>query len=100
MNGRFKLKDIGSLKYFLGIEVACSRNGIHLCQRKYALEILEDKGFLGAKPTKIPLEQNLNLSASDEDLLTEPSLYRKLVGRLIYLTITRPDLVYAVHVLS
>ncbi|XP_062014075.1 uncharacterized mitochondrial protein AtMg00810-like [Rosa rugosa] len=100
LSKQFKLKDLGQLRYFLGIKVARSKQGIALCQRKYALEILEDTGFLGAKPSRFPLEQNLVLTQGDGSLLKDPAQYRRLVGRLIYLTITRPDLVYPVHILS
>ncbi|CAL5354469.1 unnamed protein product [Camellia sinensis] len=100
LNDHFKPKDLGNLKYFLGIEVARSTKGIFLPQRKYALEILKDTGFLGAKPSKFPMEQNLTLNENDGELITDPSSYRRLVGCLIYLTITRPNLVYAIHVLS
>ncbi|XP_004308267.1 PREDICTED: uncharacterized mitochondrial protein AtMg00810-like [Fragaria vesca subsp. vesca] len=100
LSSKFKLKDLGNLKYFLGIEVARSRHGIALCQRKYALEMLEDTGFLASKPSRFPVDHNLTLMQSEGSLLADPSQYRRLVGRMIYLTITRPDLAYAVHVLS
>ncbi|XP_057962267.1 uncharacterized mitochondrial protein AtMg00810-like [Malania oleifera] len=96
----FKLKDLGPLKYFLGIEVARSKIGIFLSQRKNALEILEETGFLGAKPCNLPMEPNLTLSETDDKLNLNPASYRRLVGKLIYLTITGPDLAYALHTLS
>lgn len=96
----FKMKDLGLLKYFLGIEVARNKTGMYLSQRKYALEIIDDAGLLGSKPATFPMEQNHKLAVSDSPLLLNPEKYRRLVGRLIYLGVTRPDLTYSVHVLA
>lgn len=84
----FHMKDLGSLKYFLGVEVAQSNEGIYLCQRKYVLDILSDSNFLGAKPLSFPMEQNHNLGKVKGSLVSQPNSYRHLMGRLIYLTIT------------
>lgn len=96
----FHMKDLGILKYFLGIEVARSPEGIYLCQRKYTLDILEETGLLATKPSGFPIEQNHKLALADGPFLPDPAPYRRLVGRLIYLAVTRPDLAYSVHVLS
>ena len=96
----FKMKDLGPLKYFLGIEVARNAEGIYICQRKYALDIISETGMLEAKPATFPLEQNHQLALSTSPLLTDPQRYRRLIGRLIYLGVTQPDLAFSVHILA
>ena len=91
---------MGDSRYFLGLEVARSDQGISLCQRKYVLEVLNDVGYLGCKLAKTPMEQNIKLSTYKGEELKDPSLYRRMIERLLYLTITRPDITYAIHRLS
>ena len=100
LNSCFHIKDLGPLKYFLGIEVARNATGLFLCQSKYVLEIIEECGLLGAKPVEFPMETNHKLGLANGPLLNDPTQYRRLIGRLIYLTITRPELSYSVHILS
>ena len=94
------MKDLGPLKYFLGIEVARSSAGLFLCQRKYTMDVISETGLLGAKPSGFPIEQNHKLGLAKGEFLEDPESYRRLVGRLIYLAVTRPDLAYSVHILS
>ncbi|CAM8954005.1 unnamed protein product [Rhodiola kirilowii] len=100
IHDKFQIKDLGLLKYFLGLEVARSKEGIFLNQRKYALDMLADYNFLECKPMKTLMESKHNLGLSTASLIPDAAIYRRLVGRLIYLTITRPDLAFPVHVLS
>ncbi|CAM8947932.1 unnamed protein product [Rhodiola kirilowii] len=100
IHSRFRIKDLGNLKFFLGLEITRSASGIFLHQRKYALEILEDAGFTNCKPCLIPMEIKHGLSLSSSSPLEDPMPYRRLVGRFLYLAVTRPDLAYPVHILS
>ncbi|GAA0183519.1 transmembrane signal receptor [Lithospermum erythrorhizon] len=94
----FHMKNLGVLKYFLDIEVARSHKDIFLCQRKYALDIIFEGGLLGAKPASFPLEQNHHIAQSTSPFLVDVKRYRRLIRRLIYLSFTRPDLSFSVHI--
>ncbi|GJR28421.1 putative RNA-directed DNA polymerase [Tanacetum coccineum] len=107
LSSKFMIKDLGKLKYFLGIEVLENNGGLVLTQRKYCLELLTEFGMLACKPCGTPIESRECVikpykgKVLDIDYpLTGINNYQKLVGKLIYLTHTRPDISYVVHVLS
>nr|XP_043611879.1 uncharacterized mitochondrial protein AtMg00810-like [Erigeron canadensis] len=100
---QFMIKDLGILKYFLGIEVINTNNGVCLNQRKYCLDLISEFGLLAGKPISVPLDPNVHLSSEDSEndpVLKNITEYQRLIGRLIYLTHTRPDIAYTVHCLS
>ncbi|XP_060958297.1 uncharacterized mitochondrial protein AtMg00810-like [Cannabis sativa] len=97
----FEIKDLGPLKYFLGMEFARSKEGIFVSQRKYVLDLLNETGMMGCKPAETPSEPNVKLQAV-EDLksVKDKELYQRLVGRLIYLSHTRPDIAFSMSMVS
>uniref|UniRef100_A0A2N9EJW8 Integrase catalytic domain-containing protein n=1 Tax=Fagus sylvatica TaxID=28930 RepID=A0A2N9EJW8_FAGSY len=100
LSQQFEMKDLGTLSYFLGLEVTSSSDGYYLSQAKYASDLLSKAGLTDSKTVSTPLELNVKLNTTDGEPLSDATLYRQLVGSLIYLTVTRPDLAYAVHLVS
>ncbi|GJT30079.1 putative RNA-directed DNA polymerase [Tanacetum coccineum] len=98
LKSKFMIKDLGVMKYFLGIEVLDNANGICMTQRKYCLELIHEFGLLAAKPVTTPLPENCVLAVDESEsdkFLKNIFEYQKLLGKLIYLTHTRPDISYA-----
>ncbi|KAH9796154.1 retrovirus-related pol polyprotein from transposon RE1 [Citrus sinensis] len=96
----FDIKDLGSLRYFLGMEVARNNTGISVSQRKYVIDLLKETGMIGCKPVDTPMDANLKLGDLKDSIPVERGRYQRLVGKLIYLSHTRPDIAFAVSVVS
>ena len=96
----FEMKDLGLMHYFLGLEVWQSSEGIFLNQGKYAVEILKRFNMLNCKALSTPMDSNLKLLTDDSSELVDVTLYRQIIGSLMYLTNTRPDICFAVNTLS
>ena len=92
LSQEFEMKDLGDLKYFLGIEVARSKTYIFMSQRKYVLDLLTETGMLGCKLADTPIEMNHKLCEGMDQEPSNKEQYQCLVGRLIYLAHTRPDI--------
>ncbi|GJV81030.1 ribonuclease H-like domain-containing protein [Tanacetum coccineum] len=98
---KFQIKDLGKLKYFLGIEVLETDFGVCLSQRKYCLDLLSEYGLLACKPSATPLELASSNEPTEVDkVLDNITEYQRLIGKLIYPTHTRPDIFYSVYCLS
>ncbi|XP_031256490.1 DNA topoisomerase 3-alpha-like [Pistacia vera] len=97
---KFHTKDLGTLRYFLGVEVFRSKKGIFLSQRKYVLDVLTEMGLSEAKPCDTPMVPNVRLNAEDGEMFGDPEKYRRIVGKLNYLTITCLDIAFSVSVVS
>jgi hypothetical protein len=100
LSRNFVMKDLGTLSYFLGLEVTSSADGYYLSQAKYVSGLLSRSSLTDNKIATSPLETNIKLLATDDEPLSNATLYRQLVVSLIYLTVTRPDISYAVHLVS
>ncbi|XP_050938632.1 uncharacterized mitochondrial protein AtMg00810-like [Cucumis melo] len=96
----FEMKDLGSLNYFLGLEVSRRSDEYFLSQAKYASGLLVRSGITDSNTTSTPLDPNVHLTPYDGLPLEDVSLYRQLVCSLIYLIVSRPDIAYAVHIVS
>ena len=97
---QFEMKDLDPLNYFLGLEVSSSTDGYYLTQAKYTSDLISQASITDSKIVDTPIEYNYHLNSHYCESLFDATLYRQLVGSLIYLTITRPDTSYAVHVVS
>lgn len=94
------MKDLGPLTYFLGLEFSHTKSGIRVHQRKYATDLITSARLDDAHTFDTPLELNTKLSTEDGPPLDDPSIFRRIVGSLLYLTMTRPDISHAVYTVS
>ena len=97
LHATFHMKDLGQLTYFLGLEVHHRASGIFVNQHKYIQDFITLAGLEDTSSVDTPIEVNVKYRKDEEDILDDHTLYLRLVGSLIYLTTTRPDISYVVH---
>lgn len=101
----FQIKELGRQKYFLGLEFSFAKTGIYMGQCKYVLDLLDSTDYINAKPIKVPASRseshrNQTKSTMDNTPMVNPLVYRRIVGKLVYLTVTKLDITYAINFLS
>lgn len=100
MMSEFDMSDLGRMRYFLGIEVVQSSRGIFICQRRYACEVLARFGMENSNAVKNPIVPGIKLSKNEEEARVDSTMFKQVVGSLMHLTSTRPDLMYGVSLIS
>ncbi|KAL8148892.1 hypothetical protein AgCh_006046 [Apium graveolens] len=102
LDQKFSTKDIGPAKYYLGLELHINKQGVFLVQHKFITDLIASVDMSDCKPLSIPINPHVKLydSSISGPLLVDPSSYRALVGKLLYLTSSRPDIAYYVQLLS
>ena len=100
LSKRFSLKELGVLNFFLGIEVIHTASGLFLSQHQYIRDILDKFNMINAKETTTPMASNTQLKLHDGTGPTNATTYRQLIGSLQYLSLTRPDVAFAINKLS
>ncbi|KAL0437441.1 UNVERIFIED_CONTAM: Retrovirus-related Pol polyprotein from transposon RE2 [Sesamum radiatum] len=100
LDDAFSIKDLGYARFFLGLEITYYVDGTSVSQHKYIRDIIQDVGLLHSRPTSTPLSLGLKLTSHGDVVLADPELYRRLVGRLLYLSFTRPNISYRIQQLS
>ncbi|KAG7539479.1 Ribonuclease H-like superfamily [Arabidopsis suecica] len=99
LNEKFMMKDMGPLKYFLGIQAEFTPKGLFLNQEKYALDLLQNAGMMDCAPMPTPLPVQIDRMPHQNEVFQNPTYFRSLAGKLQYLTLTRPDIQYAVNLI-
>ena len=100
LSEQFLMSDLGPLQYFLGIEVSSTSDGFFISQEKYIHDLLARVALTDERIVETPMELNVHLRDTDGDPLSDPTCYRHLVGSLLYLAVTRPDISSPVHILN
>lgn len=97
LNARFEMTDLGQIQYFLGIQIKKLKAGLFISQEKYAYDLLKKYQMTECNPSLTPMNANESLIKGEEDESVEKEKYRSLIGSLLYLTQTRPDLEFTVN---
>jgi hypothetical protein len=100
MKQEFDMTDLGKMKFFLGVEIVQNDEGIYLSQRKYTLEILERFGLENANSVRNPMVPGMKLMKNEDGEQVDMTRYKQMVGSLMYLSVTRPDIMFVVGLIS
>ncbi|XP_057432877.1 uncharacterized mitochondrial protein AtMg00810-like [Lotus japonicus] len=100
MMKEFDMSDLGKMRYFLGIEVVQFDGGIFISQTKYVTEVLRRFGIENSNFVENPMVPGFKISKDENGVEMDGSFFKQLIGSLMYLTATRPDIMYAVSLLS
>jgi hypothetical protein len=100
LSDQFLMSDLGSLWYFLRIEISSTTEGFFLSQEKYIQDLLDRASLTDHRTAETPMELNVRLMATDGEPFEAPTRYHYIVESLVYLGVTRPDILYSVHILS
>ncbi|XP_028124053.1 uncharacterized protein LOC114321104 [Camellia sinensis] len=100
LSRQFEMKDLGLLSYFLNLEISHDPSSYFLSQAKYTSDLLAHASLTDCKTASTPVDRQTRLTPLDGHLLFDSTLYRQLVGSLVYLTVTHPDIAYAVDIVS